>query len=145
MFGNFFFQEREDWTAQVADNSARGAIAWGTAHSHGWGEIVIEDAIDFGLTFVHQPIVLYGFALDDDEQLVDGHYPRCSGGVFHWITDENDFYVGAHVFVTVATADPILAAQSAQFDMVLDDWGVDPGYDITHSWMFSGLAIKEMM
>lgn len=144
MFGGGYFQDRDEWQTQVADNSARGAFAWGTAHSHGWGEIIIEDAIDFGVTFVHQPIVLYGFALENDDQWVDGHAPRSNGGVLNWITDENDFYIGAHVYVTVTTADPILAAQSAQFDTVAIDWGNDPGYDLTHSWMFSGLAIKDM-
>lgn len=142
MFHNDYYVQREAWNSQTAENSARGAFAWGTAHSKGWGEVEIEDAIDFGVTFVTQPIVAYGFALDNDDQMVDGRLPRCSGGVSRWIKDGNDFYVGCHVFVTVATVDPIMAAQSLD---IPTDFGTDPGYDITHSWLFTAVAIKDIV
>lgn len=142
MFSNDYFQEREAWNSQIAENSARGAWAYGTAHSKGWGEIMIDEPIMFGLTFVKQPIVSYGFALDDDDQLVDGRFPRANGGVVRWVLDADDFYVGAYVFVTVATADPLLAAQSLD---VATDFREDPNYDITHSFTFFAVAIKDII
>lgn len=140
-FPNTWFPEREAWNSQVSENSARGALAWGTAQTSGSGELLIEDPIIFDVTFIEQPIVMYGFAIDDDEKLIEGRFPRVSGGVYRWIRDERDFYVGAHVYVTVATADPILAAQSTN---VPADFATDPGYDLTHSFTFSGVAMKEI-
>jgi hypothetical protein len=151
MFTNDYFADRERWNSQTQENSARGAWAWGSVHSKGWGEIVVEDPIMFDISFVHQPIVAYGFALDDDDQVVDGRLPRCSGGVLRWVTTPDGYFIGAYVFVTVATADPMLASQawiesSLEADpptvTVPDDYTDDPGYDITHSLMFSALAIK---
>lgn len=142
MFINDYFDDRDQWSGQVAENSARGALAWGQVHTNGTGELTLDDPILFGVTFVHEPIVMYGFALQDDDQLVAGRFPRCSGGVLRWVTDAEDFYVGAHVFVTVATADPLLAAQSQN---VPADFGQEPAYDILHSFTFSALAMKDMM
>lgn len=139
-FTNDWFADREAWNSQVAENSARGAVAWGTAHTQGWGETVVEEPIMFGVTFIAQPMMAYGFCLDDDEKLVEGRFPRANGGVLRWITDEEDFYVGAHVFTTVATADPLLAAQSLNVPL---EFGEDPGYDITHCFTFSGIALKD--
>lgn len=142
LFRSEYFDERERWNSQVAENSARGAWAWGTAHSKGWGEILIEDPIEFGITFVQEPVVAYGFALDDEDQLVDGRFPRCNGGVVRWMRNAQDFYIGAWAFVTVSTADPLLAAQSLD---VPTDFALNPNYDITHSFTFSGLAIKDFI
>lgn len=156
-FGNPHFGDREAWNSQVAQNSARTAWAWGQANSHGFGEFLIPDPIMFGLTFVYQPNVAHGWAMADDDQLVDERYPRCDGGVVSWIQDSNDHYVGAHVLVTVATADPIIAAQYAMLQALglglegeesltpfTDHFSEDPGYDITHDFTFVGLAYKAM-
>jgi hypothetical protein len=153
MFINDYFADRERWNSQTAENSARGAWAWGNVHSNGWGETVIEAPIMFEIVFIHQPYVAYGFCLDDDNQVVDGRLPRCSGGVLSWVQTPEGFFIGAHVFVTVATADPMLAVQ-AWMDASLtqvppattvpSDFTVDPGYDITHSFTFSALAVKGM-
>lgn len=151
-FDNPHLGDREAWNQQVKQNSARTAWAWGRCHSHGWGEYEIEDPIMFGVTFVYQPNVAYGFALEDDDQLVDGRFPRANGGVVSWIMDSSDHYVGAHVFVTVATADPILTGQAALQQAtatdgttpLTDGFRQDPGYDITHSFTFVGMAFKAM-
>lgn len=154
-FDNPYFGDREAWNDQIAQNAARTAWAWGQASSHGFGEFLIEDPIIFGLTFVYPPNVSHGFALVDDDQLVDGRYPRAGGGVASWIQDSNDHYVGAHVFVTVGTADPIMAAQGALLEAkdghfdgetapAFDRFREDPGYDVTHNFMFVGLSFKDV-
>lgn len=152
MFPNDYFAERERWDTQVAENSARGAWAWGNVHTKGWGQMVLPEPIMFGVTFTEQPFVSYGFALDDDEQLVEDRYPRCSGGVLRWVKTTEDFYVGAYVIITVATADPMLAAQ-AWVDASLSETGTtlpdsyksDPSYDLTHSFTFQAMAIKDVI
>lgn len=151
MFYNDHAGEREAWNSQVAENSARHAWAWGNVHTLGWGEVVLEEPIMFGITFVYQPTVAYGWAMDDEDQLVDLRYPRCSGGVLRWIRTANDFYVGAHVFITVATSDPMLSTQ-AWIDASLtagavappEEYTEDPGYDLTHSFTFGSMAIKDV-
>lgn len=150
MFVNDYYVERERWNSQTEENSARGAWAWGSVHTAGWGEIILDEPIMFGLTFTEQPVVSYGFALDDDDQLVEGRFPRCSGGVLSWVRTPNDFYVGAHVFICVATVDPMLAAQnwvtamSEGAVLVPTGYDTDPGYDLTHSFTFNALAIKDV-
>lgn len=149
-FFNEYYVDRDRWNSQVAENSARGAWSWGTVHTKGWGEVILDEPIMFGLTYVDEPTVAYGFVLDDDDQLVDGRFPRCSGGVMRWVR-EGQFYVGAHVFICVATADPMMAAQAwveaslaagvlTPPDAFLDD----PNYDITHDFTFQAIAIKNV-
>lgn len=135
--------DHDGWNSQMRENAARGAWAWGTAHSTGWGEVVIKKPIMFGLTFVTVPFVSYGFELENDNQLEDDRFPRCSGGVVRWVKDKRDFYLGAHVMVTVATADPIQAAVSLHNEeRVYVDTQLD--YDITHHFTFFGLGIKDI-
>lgn len=141
-FDNDHLLERERWIAQTENNSASQAWAFGNVDSVGWGEFLLPDPIMFGVTFVHEPFVTYGHAVLDDDRLVDGRFPRATGGVASWITTGKDHYTGAHVYVTVATADPLLAAQA--YD-VAADFGEDPGYEIRHSFGFTALAIKDFM
>jgi hypothetical protein len=152
-FSNPHFGDREAWNSQVSQNSARTAWAWGQANSHGFGEFLIPDPIMFGLTFVYQPNVAHGWAMVDDDQLDDGRFPRCGGGVVAWIQDSNDHYIGAHVLVTVATADPVMASLAALQQALEgingttgkpfnEGFSQDPGYDITHSFTFVGMSYK---
>lgn len=140
---------REDWAAQTRENSARGAWAFGTAQSGGWGEFMFPKPIMFGLTFLREPFTSYGHALVDDNQLVDNRFPRCTGGVARWVQDSRDFYIGAHVFVTVGTSDPILSAASLWNQQMLvppvaSAYVDEVNYDIVHHWMFFGLSIKDI-
>lgn len=136
------FIERENWNSQNRENSARGAWAWGTATTNGWGELLFPKPIRFGLTFVTPPFVSYSWVMHDDDDLVDNRFPRCSGGVARWMQDKRDFYTGAYVMVTVATADPLLGALS--LDKAETTYLTDPGYGIDHHFTFFGLAIKDI-
>lgn len=141
-FPNDYVADREKWNSQVGDNQARIAFAWGDAKSTGWGEYEIEDPIMFGISFVYRPTVAHGWYLSNENALTDGRFPRAGGGVTRWVQDHQDFYVGAYVLVTVATADPLLAAQSTN---VPQEFKKNPKYKITHTFTFTGLAIKDIV
>ena len=118
--------EREMFRTQVRSNSAK--MAWHSAEvtSDGWGEIDIPDCIVFDSVFSERPTVSYGFSIDQDD-LVDGQYPRSGGFVRDWKLDQNGFWRGAWVSLTV---DMGFAAP------------VGAGYSIVHSFVFSGIALS---
>lgn len=136
------FRERESWTRQVAENSARLAFASGPVITTGWGENLIEEMIDFGCTFIEQPTAHHGYALsdddDDEETLVLGRFPRAHGFVRAWETFTDNgvkHYTGAWVAIIVDSIGP---AQEIPFPFN------DPGYTLEHSFIFSGIAIKDV-
>lgn len=87
---------------QTRENSARYAQSFATYTTTGDGQFLIEDAHMFGCKFTQQPIIAYGYSLDD-EQLVSDRLPRCNGGVRSWIRDKAGLYTGAYVFLLVDT------------------------------------------
>lgn len=124
---------RVAWREQTAENSARQASVWVTAISTGWGEFVLEDEIDFGVTFVEPPMVGYGMVADQSTDLVETRYPKAHGGVYRWKTDDNGHCIGATVFVVVDTMSPELEPAVE-----------DPGYQLEHHFHFSGIALKDI-
>jgi hypothetical protein len=122
--------ERESWRAQVNENSARLAYAWGVTTTTGVGSLAHEDEIDFGLTFIEQPMVSYGTVVtnqiewepDDTDSLLQ--MPGATGFVFSWRQDPRGFYVGAHVGVTVT--------------------GGELDVELEHHFTFMGIAMKDV-
>lgn len=137
------FREREAWVRQVEENSARLAASSVSIVTTGWGEKAIRKVVDFGCTFIEQPTVQHGYALsddeDDDEILIDGRWPRAMGFVREWQHFEQNgirYYTGAYVAVIVDTIGPT---------QVTPDPFNDPNYTIEHSFIFTGIAIKDIM
>ena len=130
------FYRRSDaaWQEQVRENTARLSNTHGFYSSHGWGEFRILDPTMFDVTFVEEPVVAYGFAIDGDA-LVPKRFPRAFGGVSSWLYDEKGFYIGANVFLIVDTLSPV---------ELIDVPTEDPNYDINHYFTFSGIAIKDV-
>jgi hypothetical protein len=120
------------FVARTAENSTRFAQAFTKFETNGWGEVAFEECFVFGLTFIEEPFVSYGCSVDGDT-LVDSRFPRTSGGAYRWQQNNKGFYLGAWCYVTVET-------QSA---FVLTD-EVEPNYDLTHHFMFSGMAMKDL-
>lgn len=118
--------EREAFRATVKNNSAK--MAWHSVEvsSTGWGESDIADCVVFDSLFIERPTVTHGYSLDQDD-LVDGSYPRAVGFVRDWKLDTSGFWRGAWVSVCV--------------DGGSED-GKPVGYALTHSFVFSGMAIK---
>lgn len=121
------FLEREQFQRTVRDNSAKLAIYSDEVTTSGWGEVDLEDCIVFDSTFIERPTVSYGCAVDEVE-LIDGEYPRPFGFVRDWKQDQNGFYRGAWVSVVI-DGSPYIAPSS-------------PGYDLVHSFVFTGIALK---
>lgn len=120
---------------QTRENAARYAQSYATYTTTGVGEFRIEEINLFGCTFSEQPIVSYGFSLPTDELddlpqvMVTGALPRCSGGVQAWFRDDNEFYVGALVYVTVDL--PATAPST-------------PLWIIDHDFTFTAIAMKDL-
>jgi hypothetical protein len=124
---------RRELISSTNENSGRHAVSFGGFETTGWGEIPNPDAFAFGATYIKMPAVSYGYALDD-EAIIDTRFPRCWGGVMGWERDENDFYVGAHVFVVVETQSAFIAVSEEEEN--------DPNYTISHFFTFNGIALK---
>ena len=122
---------REQFVSQHRENSARQAFAWGQFDSTGWGQLAYPDVLNFGLTFIDEPIVSYGFSVEEDEAL--DRLPLSTGGVFKWRRDGRGYYTGAHVYVVVDQfVQPSETPDYSQLPTLI------------HSFLFTGIAIKDI-
>ncbi len=104
-----YLEQRRADIARHRENRARHAQMMAKFETVGQGGKEFEDRIDFGLTFIEEPHMGYGSALDLDELAdlldlepgADPPLPLCSGMVTEWDRDDRDFYVGAWVAVRV--------------------------------------------
>jgi hypothetical protein len=88
--------------------------------------------LKFDLRFIEEPCFTTGFAVDESTDLVTGHYPRVSCGVYEWKKDNKGYYIGAWLFFTVDTIGPGAAL------------GNEPNYKIHHHLKWEGKAIKDV-
>lgn len=108
------------------ENTARQAKTTVTWTTTGVGAVKVEKVFAFPVTFLYEPIVSTGYALDEDDDLVDGSYPRAFAGVYDWKYDSRGYYTGAWVF------------------FVVDTFGKQVNYKINHHLVFQGLALKDL-
>jgi hypothetical protein len=127
-------QAHEARVRQVVGNSARLATAVGFIDTNGWGEFQNEDVIEFGVTYIEEPAMSYGYAIDGDD-LVDLRFPRAWGGVYAWDRDTRGFYTGAYVFLIVDTK---------SVEDIADVPTEIPSYHLNHYFTFSGIAMKTL-
>ncbi len=123
---------RDAYEQSIRDNSgghARCELTWLTI---GVGEANTSVALPFNVRFIEEPAFTSGFTLTGSVELVSGHYPRVSTGVYDWHIDNKGYYIGAWVFFTVDTIGP---------GAVLGD---EPSYSISHHLKFEGKAIKDV-
>lgn len=119
---------------QVSENSARLAQAFGFFTTQGWGEFTFDKCYSFGLTFLEEPAIAYGYAIDGDA-LVDLRFPRSWGFVYRWRTDSRGYYTGAWVGIVVDTR------SAADIAGVPTD---EPNYSLDHTFTFTGVALKDL-
>ena len=110
---NLFFDDLERRRSDIErnqENSSRVAEAFARFRSTGLGSIEFGERVDFGLTFIEEPYMSYGYYidLDDLDNLLGNELgnatpplPICSGAVTDWDRDDRGFYVGAWVAVRV--------------------------------------------
>lgn len=120
--------ERDRWEGQTRENAARQAFAWGTFDSTGYGTYAYPDVLDFGLTFIHEPIVTHSFSVDGERL---DHLPRAVGGVHRWQEDGRGYFRGAFVYVVVDLFEPELMTP-------------ENSPPVVHSFLFTGIAIKDI-
>lgn len=108
------------------ENTARQAKTSVTWTTTGMGNIKVDHYLDLGITFMYEPAVSSGYALDEDDDLVDGSYPKAFAGVYDWKRTTSGYYTGVWVFFVVeVTGKPV-------------------NYKIHHHFVFQGLAMKDL-
>jgi len=115
------------------ENSTRLAQSYATYTTVGWGEFKDPSVINFNCTFISEPMVSHGYSLNGDT-LVSTRYPRAFGFVVKWRQDNRDYYTGCWVATVVDTKSPYITTTVTS----------DPGYSIDHSFVFTGIAIKDL-
>lgn len=108
------------------ENSARQAKTVVTWTTTGMGAIKVDHYLDLGITFLEEPIVSTGYALDQDDDLVEGSYPKAFAGVYDWKLDTRGYYTGVWVFFVVETT------------------GKPVNYKLNHHFVFQGMALKDL-
>jgi hypothetical protein len=151
-------EQRRSQLDAIRENSARLAYCHLTFTTSGWGEFKVPDAVRFTCTFAERPAVSHGLSIDGDD-LVPTRFPRVTAGVYKWVQDVDDFYIGAHVFfvvetmglqleTSVQTLDPVTMPAGATFtareQSNLDRAKKDPKYDLIHDLQFTGIGIKAL-
>lgn len=114
------------------ENTARMAKFYATWVTKGIGEVIISECLKFSITFLHEPAFTSGIALGDDVDLVPGHFPRATCGVYEWDRNSKGYYTGAYLFFVVDTLGP---GQSV---------GNEPSYEIIHHLTWEGTAMKDL-
>lgn len=108
------------------ENSARQARNVATWTTTGVGEVKVEKCFAFAATFIYEPIFTSGYALDEDDDLVTGSFPRAYAGVYDWKRDTRGYYTGAWVFfVVTANGRPV-------------------NYTLHHHLSWQGMALKDL-
>ena len=123
------------------ENSARLARSFVTVTTAGWGEIQKTDVQDFTCTFLRKPAIAYSYEIlsrtgvpaGDPGVLVATRFPRCFGFVWNWHTDARGYFKGAYVGFAIDSLSPLLPSTLT-----------DPGYQISHSFTFEGVAYKDV-
>lgn len=145
-------EQRRRFLTDTAENSARYASSFVTFHTSGWGEFQSPDAQYFDTTFIKVPSIAHSFYMDGDA-LVDGRFPRVTAGVYRWVQNERDHYIGAYLFFVVETTGLQFQATyvlptAADGNVALVSSKVpvppDPNYDLVHSFTFTGVAMKTL-
>jgi hypothetical protein len=98
-----YLEQRRAEVERHRENSARGAQAFAVFTATGQGSVEFPDVVDFGLTFVDQPMVSVGVVIDADElrdaleldEDADLPIPVITGFVTDWDRDDRDYYTGA--------------------------------------------------
>lgn len=130
---------RREQEGQHSENSARLAQAYATFTTNGQGTTQYEHRVNFGLTFIEEPVVSYGSMVDIDfladalavEDSDDVKLPLCSGFVVNWDRDERDFYIGCWVAARVYYPPEDLVAFEAQ-------------PEVDHHFTFAAVAMKDI-
>lgn len=124
-------EQRRGKLDAIRENTSRLANAHLTFTTHGWGEFKLPNVAYFKATFIEQPAVACGVALDGDK-LISTRFPRVTAGVYRWLQDAKGNYIGAWVFFVVDTQNTYISTTVT----------TDPGYDLIHYLSFTGIAGK---
>ena len=124
---------RREYLRQHSENSTRLATAHARFQTTGWGEVEFENCFIFGVTFVDQPSVSFGYSLQEGLDPVPSRFPRAFGFVSQWKLNDKGFYVGAWCAVAVDDRSSFIGTTEP-----------DPDYVLEHDFRFEGIAMKDV-
>lgn len=128
-------QRHERLRLRDQENSARQASCWLTYTVFGNGEVLVAQPERFHTPFFGEPAVSFGFHLAVAPDLDAYLLPRVTGGVYRWVVEGRDRYVGMYPFFTV-DIDP--RPGGTESVMPLD------AVEVVAHLSFTGLSYKSM-
>jgi hypothetical protein len=119
----------------LKENSTRAALVEATVISHGTGQVRLKSPVTFTTLFRSEPHFTFGSGVIVNPDAKNWNDPVGSAGVYRWAVDDNNFFVGAYVWVRV-DVDAINESVS----------GINPpaGIKTQHYLTFSGMGIKNI-
>lgn len=119
--------------ATLRENTARLAVSQHSYLTLGTGDVVPPKPIMFSVVFVHQPTFTSGLALTqvpDAAYLARWSLPEATVGIWRWVRDEHERWVGAQVFFGIRQG--------------VKQGSVEPRPRLTHFLSFQGVAMKAL-
>lgn len=123
-------QSRSDQTKQ---NSGRLAFHAVTYTTHGWGTVLAPTPVTFDCTFIAEPAVTTGVAIESPKPgSSTTEFPLVTAGVADWVINDAGLYTGAYVYMTVVSSNPNGATTRS------------PLYVIHHHFVFQSIGLKNL-
>lgn len=125
--------EARDSRVAAQQNAARLAYSMHNHESSGVGSVRINEPIMFDVTFLQRPFFTQGAGVVRGPDLGVWHDPVGTAGVYEWIRDKKEAYVGARIYLDI-----VLRRRDGE---VPDEW---PPIRMMHDLSFMGFAYKDL-
>lgn len=123
---------RADREAQ-SENSARLAYSMHNQESAGVGSLRLAEPVMFDVSFLSRPFFLQGAGVKHGPDLQEWNDPVGSAGIYEWIQNKKEHYIGARVYVDV-----VLRRRDGEVPF---SW---PEVRMIHDFMFMGYGFKDL-
>ena len=115
------------------ENSARLAFSMHNQESSGVGSLRLAEPVMFDVSFLTRPFFLQGAGVKLGPDLLEWNDPVGSAGVYEWIRNTKEHYIGARMYVDV-----VLRRRDGEAPF---DW---PPVRMMHDFAFMGYGYKDL-
>lgn len=138
MFGEFkeasvAVAEARDARLATDQNAARLAYSVHNHESSGVGSVRVSEPIMFDVTFIQRPSFTQGAGVVRGADAATFHDPVGTAGVYEWIRDKKEAYVGARIYLDI-----VLRRRDGE---IPEAW---PEIRMMHDLQFMGFAYKDL-